>query len=262
MHGNVDWNAIVSSWGQGFAKFKEDNEGNVDIQQLARSLFMFSDASTIDKAVSIFNKAAMSDGKAELLQEEFMNAVKSAEFIELLQNHSKKLQNYWLEAKNPSEPKRMPDGSVSLAGTPRDNVVANEGEWFANKIWDPMTRLAEEALEYMKNNHGSIEKFSFTGMPFGVTLISVSPAINYMNADNDVMSIVDGQPQVTRHADFVQAEVLFEFNGQPYRILSSCTDDLEPFGNPSYNEPRESLSGEPSESYLPEEQYGADTITQ
>ena len=212
--------------------------GEVKVEDIAKSLFAYADGKTITNLTSIFNQAAMADGNADLTQIEFETAIKSDGFKQVVEEHTKSMNETMEKAKDPSCQKAIASpNSDETSGTPRDHVVAEKGEWFANEIWDPMKRLADEALQYMQENNGTLEKFSFTGFPHGVRILQVVPAMNYSNSANDTMSIVDGQPQVTRHVDCVQALVIFEHCGETYKIFSDqVADDATPWRNPSFNE--------------------------
>ena len=215
-----------------FSELKKTN-AEINVHDIAKSLFAYVDGETINNLTSIFTQAAMADGKNDLSEAEFEQAINSNEFKQTLEKHTEKMNEMLHKAKDPS----VPNGPHENTGTPRDHVVAEKGEWFANEIWDPMKKLADEALKYMEENNGTLEKFTFAGFPHGVKLISVAPAMNFSNTSNDTVSIIDGQPQVTRRADSVQALVIFEFGGEMYKIASDSTaENLEPWGNPSYND--------------------------
>ena len=67
--------------------------------------------------------------------------------------------------------------------------------------------------------------------------MEVYPIVNYSSASNDTMSVKDGQAQVTRRADSAQALVIFEYQGEKYKLFSDeSTNNLEFLNNPSYNE--------------------------
>ena len=224
-------------------RFNELKKANAEInaQDIAKNLFAYADGAMIKNLTSIFNQAAMSDGNNNLSEAEFEEAIASESFKQVVENHTKRMNEIVYKARdleNEPKPIDMDNPEVSSTpGTPRDSVVAEKGEWFANEIWDPMKNLANEALKYMQENNGTLEKFNFTGFPHGVRLMSVAPCTSFLNASNDTMTIVNGQPQVTRHADSMQAMVIFEFQGETYKLFSDeVAENLEPWGNPSYNE--------------------------
>lgn len=215
-----------------FSELKKTN-AEINAQDIAKSLFAYSDRETINNLTSIFTQAAMADGKNDLSEAEFEQAINSNEFKQTFEKHTEKMNETLRKAKDPS----VPNGPHENTGTPRDHVVAEKGEWFANEIWDPMKKLADEALKYMQENNGTLEKFTFAGFPHGVRLINLAPSISYLDDSNDTFSIIDGRPDVTRHADSAQALVVFEFQGETYKVFSDgVAENLEPWGNPSYNE--------------------------
>lgn len=100
-----------------------------------------------------------------------------------------------------------------------------------------MKHLADEALRFMEANNGQLENFTISGFPQGVKILYLGPSVSYIDDSNDTMTVVDGQPQVTRNADVAQALVVFEYQGEEYKLFSDhSTNNLQPWGNPSYIE--------------------------
>ena len=240
----IDFTKMFEGLRAGYNVHRQEH-GTVKAEDVAKKILWLADKTTVENLTSIFNQAAKQDGNNDLSEAEFEQAINSEDFQELVKEYCDKLSAKTLQAKDLESDmyfgiqKDMDNvkTEISSPGTPRDHVVAEKGEWFANEIWDPMKKLADEALKYMQENNGTLEKFSFTGFPKGVILINLGPSISYSDDSNDIFSIKDGRPDVTRHADSVQARVVFEFQGETYKVLSDgVAENLEPWGNPSYNE--------------------------
>ena len=237
-----DVTQMKSAMLEGFRNLTKN--GEITAQDVAKKIL---GGYEVGRLTSIFEKAANSDGNASLSEFEFEQAISTAEFLDIVRENTRKQQELFMKAKDPSQPdptrpQRKADAHEvdeveQTPGTPRDHVVAEKGEFFANEIWDPMKKLADEALKYMQEHNGTTEGFTFSGFPHGVKLLQLAPSMSYMNASNDTVSIKDGQPQTTRNVDSVQAIVIFEYQGETYRLFSDqSVDDATPWGNPSYNE--------------------------
>ncbi len=213
----------------GFRKLASENS-SISVNDIANRILGGQEKT---KLVSIFNQYANQDGDANLSEAEFQQAISTEEFLAIVKENTQKRNQLIYEAKDLSMSKGGPD----LPGTPRDKVVEEEGEYFANEVYDPMQELANQALKYMQEHNGSTEGFSFTGFPHGVKLLELVPIMNYTNDSNDTMSIKDGQSRVTRHSDSAQAFVIFEYQGEKYKIFSEqSVENLQPWNNPSYTE--------------------------
>lgn len=241
MNGGVNFgDDYLKLCGDALKQWDKNKDGKTTVNELMKdSVFNMLDQSTIDKTKSIYQKYAQQDGDDVLSPQEYAEASNSKEMVELIEEVQPKIDEY-VKAKQAENEKRneeiqksfieaknlknlcLPRDAKTSEGpdSPRDAVVVEYGEWFANEVYDPMVRMADEALEYMENNAGLLENFSFKGIPFGVKILHVGSSTSYDDNSNDVMSIVEGKPQVSRYPDSVQALVLFEFQGKKYTILS------------------------------------------
>ena len=213
----------------GFRKLANE-KGSISVNDIANRILGGQETA---KLTSIFSNYANLDGNANLSEAEFEKAISTEEFLQIVKENTVRRSQHFQEAKDLS----MQTDRTELPGTPRDKVVEEKGEYFANEIYDPMKDLANKALKYMQEHNGSTEGFSFTGFPIGVKLLEVSPIMHYSNVSNDTMSIKDGQYKITRHSDSAQAFVIFEYQGEKYKIFSEqSTENLQPWNNPSYTE--------------------------
>ena len=228
-------------------KFSDKNkDGKTTVDELVSGSVFGQDPVLRDRAVSIFQTYAKKDGDYVLSEERYAEALNSEEYREFIykvnprieeiveenKKRNEEIQKGFEEATNLHNSEVQKEVGVEDTGTPRDHIAAAYGESFANEVYDPMKKMANEALEFMENNSGSLEGFAFTGMPFGVKIIQITPCVNYDDNSNDVMTISNGKPQVLRHVDNVRALVLFEFNGKKYTIDSEqASQDIENFGN-------------------------------
>ena len=235
-------------------KFWDKNkDGKTTVDELVSGSVFGQDPVLRDRAVSIFQTYAKKDGDYVLSEERYAEALNSEEYREFIykanprieemveenKKRNEEIQKGFEEATNLHNSEVQKEVGVEDTGTPRDHIAAEYGESFANEVYDPMKKMANEALKFMENNNGSLEGFAFTGMPFGVKIIHVTPAVSYGDNSNDVMTISNGKPQVSRNPDNVQAVVLFEFQGKKYSIASeqSSQDFENAFSNfPPYVE--------------------------
>ena len=229
-----------------FDEIDKNKDGKTTVDELVSGSVFGQDPVLRDRAVSIFQTYAKKDGDYVLSEERYAEALNSEEYREFIykvnprieemveenKKRNEEIQKGFEEATNLHNSEVQKEVGVEDTGTPRDHIAAAYGESFANEVYDPMKKMANEALEFMENNSGSLEGFAFTGMPFGVKIIQITPCVNYDDNSNDVMTISNGKPQVLRHVDNVRALVLFEFNGKKYTIDSEqASQDIENFGN-------------------------------
>lgn len=234
----IDFTKMLEGMLAGYRVHKEQY-GVVNANDVAKKILGGYNASAL---TSIFTQAAMSDGNSELSESEFVTAISSDNFKKIVEQQVSEKMKLINEAQDLSENKPIDATNTKSEellspGTPRDHLVAEKGEEFVKEVWEPMQELANQALKYMEENNGNLEKFSFTGFPRGVKILAIEPSIYYSDTSNDTMSIVDGSPQITRQPDFAQAVIIFEYQGEKYKLASSLsTNNLAPWGNPSYNE--------------------------
>ena len=194
---------------ENFRKLK-DEMGSIKVDDITRGITCRK-----EELKSIFDQYAMLDGNNELSESEFEQAINTEEFLNIvIANTQYKLQLFQ-DAQNPS----VGNGREGYT-KPRDLVVAEKGEQFAEQIWDPMNNLANEALAYLQE-HGNIEGFSFTGFPLGVTLIDITIVADHSDVSNDTMTFKDGQAQVVRNADSARVAIVFKHENTTYELHSN-----------------------------------------
>ena len=221
-----------------------NKNGKADLDKLAKAVVgpaIGLGVSAVSQMRSIFEIYSKKDGNAEISANEYIDAINSNDAQAVL----KKLEEKRAELSEKSE---LLNADFGLTGeesdTIRESMVKRHGEKFVTEVYDPMQKMANNALDYMVKHNGQLEGFSFAGVPRGIKIIDVRSRAAYGDVSNDVMNIQNGKTQITRKADTVYCRLVFEFEGETFIICSENeATDLTPFGNPYYIDNGKILDG-------------------
>ena len=168
---NVNENGNV---GQFLKNLGINKNGKADLDKLAKAVVgpaIGLGVPAVNQMRSIFGIYSNKDGNAEISANEYIEAMNSNEAQTVL----KKLEEKRTELSEKSESLNTDFGLTGEeSDTIRESMVKKHGEKFVTEVYDPMQKMANNALDYMVKHNGQLEGFSFAGVPMGIKIIDVS----------------------------------------------------------------------------------------